>query len=480
MRPEVHALVSKKAKTLDERKKVIELRILGHYPASLQVLQATNQNVGPGSRTVRNSGAQPTRASAYGNKVLDWMALNLFRHWLGQSIAGEMSRRAPDGGLAFYSAIAEGQERYIDQVAREAFARHFPLSAKARTQFDRAVWEIKEAVKGYVGELVERKCQLEIGRWPVEWLVCAEVGSEDCPWVAEERERKEREGIFGVKNAESRIERIKEAEAKKGRKKNKHGDETMLQGMEGVEDGAREGWEMIQRKSKRAERKRSQAGTPIIGADGGASTPLDSTAGISGATEPTGIKPIDTAGLGFDDEEESDPDDDGRWGGNAFSSGTKKRKQSDKARADTSSSEGFGSKLAFGFDASTKAYNGKDQAIPAFDDGNGSVVDVTENQEIRASVERVDVDDDDEEGDSPAAKRQRRRSRSEKSTDRRSRFAERGIGGAAIGPDFFMEFDGKQAPESYVNANAAAAAGENGVEGLAMQLKAAIEGEEDE
>lgn len=196
MRPEVRSLVEKKAKTLDERKKVIELRILGHYPASLQVLQAMNQNVGPGSRTVRNSGAQPTRAAAYGNKVMDWMALNLFRHWLGQSIAGEMSRRAPDGGLAFYSAIAEGQERYIDQAEREAFARHFPFSAKARTQFDRALWEIKQAVKGYVGELVERKCQLEIDRWPLAWLVCTEVTREDCPWLAEEKERQEREEDF--------------------------------------------------------------------------------------------------------------------------------------------------------------------------------------------------------------------------------------------------------------------------------------------
>lgn len=186
---ELREICQTKFTELDERKKSSELKILGHYPASLQVMLSQNQNVGAGSRTIRGKGV-PTRASqAYGSQIMGWMALSLFRHWLGQSIAGDMSRRACDGGLAFYTAIAEAGEKYLNQGSREAFVRHFPLSAKARTQFDRAINDIKEEVKVYVTELVKKRCTLDVSRWPVTWLTCTEVSREDLPWVGEEEAR---------------------------------------------------------------------------------------------------------------------------------------------------------------------------------------------------------------------------------------------------------------------------------------------------
>lgn len=224
MKKDVRELAEAKAKDLDEHKKAVELRILGHYPAQLQVLLPQLQNVGAGSRTIRGAvNAAPTRQSAYSNRVMDWMALNLFRHWLGQSIAGEMSRRAADGGLAFYTAIAQGKETYLDQSARESFCRHFPLSAKARTQFDRAVWEIKEAVKGYVEQLTVSRCQLDTGKWPVEWLTCVEIRAEEMPWVEVEKMEKETENIFGVggEGMMTREERIEEEMGKEAKRRAK-------------------------------------------------------------------------------------------------------------------------------------------------------------------------------------------------------------------------------------------------------------------
>lgn len=273
----------------------------------------------------------------------------------------------------------------------------------------------------------------------------------------------------------SRVKKIKEAEAKKGKTKSKGSEEVILEDLEGFEGRAEEGWEMIQRKSKRAECKRGQAGTPMIGGEGGASTPLDVTAGSNSAIEPIGSKLTETAGLGLDDEEESDPRRRRQMGRQCLLKRIQQAQEEQQSNASSDSNPEVSTNLAFGFDASKQHYDSKAPVIPTSDDGNGSVIDVTENQDVRASIGKVDVDDDDDE-DNPATKRRRHRSRSEKSYDRRSKFAERnGTGGAAIAPAFFMEFDDKQAPESYANP----AAGKNCAKGLEMKLKAAIEGEDE-
>jgi len=109
--------------------------------------------------------------------------MNLFRHWLGQHMCGDLNRHAPDGGHAFYHALHKAGDAYIDRAAVESFTQYFPLSAKARSALEEQMGMLKEGVKPYVARLVENRSMLDVGRWPVGYLTCVEVEKGDVPWV---------------------------------------------------------------------------------------------------------------------------------------------------------------------------------------------------------------------------------------------------------------------------------------------------------
>lgn len=199
LRGPIRRLCERKHADLSDMKRAIELRIMGHYPSHLRRAHPAAQggssanalpNVTTGSRTLRGRGLT-TKISAYSADVLAWMALNLFRHWVGQHMCGDLNRGALDGGYAFYHALAAGGNAYIDHEAVERFVQVFPLSAKGRGQFVDQVGLIKEDVKVFVMELCKGRCMLDLGRWPVGYLTCVDVGKGDLPWVEGERRGRE-------------------------------------------------------------------------------------------------------------------------------------------------------------------------------------------------------------------------------------------------------------------------------------------------
>lgn len=157
MHPQIRTLCADKHKQLDEMKSAIELRIMGHYPLHLQRL-APGTGTGPGSTTLRGTG-NSVKTTRYQGDVLSWMALNLFRHWLGQHVCAEMNRKAADGGYVFYHALAAGGDKYVDHDAIENFTQYFPLSKKSRNAFEGHLGTLKEGVKPYVHALVQHKSQ---------------------------------------------------------------------------------------------------------------------------------------------------------------------------------------------------------------------------------------------------------------------------------------------------------------------------------
>lgn len=179
--PPTRALCQHKANALATLKRAVEMRLLGFYPAHLQRNAGTN--TAPGGTVTRLSGT-PTRSAAFAADILAWMALNLFRMWLGQQIAGDGGHAGPDGGAELYRCIAAGGEAYIGHDVVEAFARYFPMSARSRCLFMGELGVIKEAVAGKVAGLVESRCLLDVGKWPVRHLTCVEVADEELPWEA--------------------------------------------------------------------------------------------------------------------------------------------------------------------------------------------------------------------------------------------------------------------------------------------------------
>lgn len=174
----VRALCELKWKKLRDDKIDAERLIMGHYPSHLT--RPSQPNVGLGGQTILFQGN--TRMDVYASQIIAWMAMNLYRHWVGQHICADSTRHAEDEGYAFYVAVAAGGNAYLDVRAIEGFAQFFPMSRKARSSLDEQLGLMKEGVKGYVKELVRNRSMLDTKSFEIAHLTCVVVEKEEMPW----------------------------------------------------------------------------------------------------------------------------------------------------------------------------------------------------------------------------------------------------------------------------------------------------------
>jgi hypothetical protein len=129
----------------------------------------------------------PIRREEYAKDVLVWMALTFFRHWLSQRIISEKGSAAPDGGFELYSQIGQAGEAYMDKHVVNQFHTKFPMTKKAIHVLENHLLEIKECMKGLVEShgILASTCQLDIHRYPVDYITCAQLEKGDYPWVGE-------------------------------------------------------------------------------------------------------------------------------------------------------------------------------------------------------------------------------------------------------------------------------------------------------
>jgi len=111
------------------------------------------------------------------------MAMNLYRHWVGQHICADMARYAEDEGFAFYHAVATGGDAYLPGSSVEGFSQFFPLSSKARRSFELQMGFMKEGVKHYVANLVRNRSSLDTKSFAIAHLTCVKVEKHEMPWL---------------------------------------------------------------------------------------------------------------------------------------------------------------------------------------------------------------------------------------------------------------------------------------------------------
>ncbi|KAF2431326.1 hypothetical protein EJ08DRAFT_632188 [Tothia fuscella] len=157
----VRELCAAKAHELDERKKMVECRILKFYPHHMG----------------REVGAPPGNVSrmSYGNDIMDWIALGVFRHWFSSALALDRNRRAEDGGYWLYSRLAEGQNAYLTKQELQSFHERFPMTTRGENVLERHVNQLKEDVRPLVAELMKNESQLDCERFAVQYLTCVKV-----------------------------------------------------------------------------------------------------------------------------------------------------------------------------------------------------------------------------------------------------------------------------------------------------------------
>ncbi|KAL4877485.1 hypothetical protein BJY04DRAFT_127555 [Aspergillus karnatakaensis] len=120
------------------------------------------------------------------NNVFVWMALTFYQQWLCQSFLESRNYRAPDGGAAFYRAIAAGGDAYLSKIDQE-IAR-FPTvntsgtSTKGLKELEKNLNELKKGTKGLVSELLVNQAKYDpdiLGELP--YLTCCKFDDVQMP-----------------------------------------------------------------------------------------------------------------------------------------------------------------------------------------------------------------------------------------------------------------------------------------------------------
>jgi hypothetical protein len=167
--PGLRALIEKYHRALLQQCKNLELGVMSLYPGDIRLPVDD----------------LPIKREAYAKDILVWMALTFFRHWIGQRLIMEKGRHSLDCGYELYKQIGTAGEAYMDKSVINQFHTKFPMTKKAMNVCENHLLEIKECMKGVVDQhkILKSTCQLDVNRFPVNYLTCTDFKRQDFPWL---------------------------------------------------------------------------------------------------------------------------------------------------------------------------------------------------------------------------------------------------------------------------------------------------------
>ncbi|KAL6238050.1 hypothetical protein BDW75DRAFT_228234 [Aspergillus navahoensis] len=161
----IRTLCTQKLHELNIIKKVIELRIVNRLPRP------------------RSDSPRYRETSNY----FGWMALTFYQQWLCESFAEGRNYHAPDGGAAFYRAIAAGGDAYLSKLDQDI--SHFSTSSGANAgsnkglrELEKDLNELKKGMKRLVSDILINHAKYDpaiLGELP--YLTCCKVSEEEMP-----------------------------------------------------------------------------------------------------------------------------------------------------------------------------------------------------------------------------------------------------------------------------------------------------------
>lgn len=172
--PNLRALIEKYHRQLLTVCKNLELGVMSLYPGEMRLPVDD----------------LPIKREAYAKDILVWMALTFFRHWIGQRLIMEKGRHSLDCGYELYKQIGTAGEAYMDKSVINQFHTKFPMTKKAMNVLENHLLEIKECMKGVVDQhkILKSNTQLDVHRFPVNYLTCIDFKREDFPWLKDDAE----------------------------------------------------------------------------------------------------------------------------------------------------------------------------------------------------------------------------------------------------------------------------------------------------
>ncbi|KPI41421.1 uncharacterized protein AB675_8989 [Cyphellophora attinorum] len=187
--PDVRAIVEKKHDYSEQFKRVVELRIAGHYPRC----------------TWRKPENNPGREE-YAKEIYPWMASSFFRHWLMQQYFEGHSRHGPDGGYQFYHNLWKSGDAYLRHEDFMTYHEYFPMSRKACTILENAMMDIKDEVRGFVKDLVVNRTHIPAKE--LSYITCTQLEKGDFPWEIKDEAMQTPPAEYIERTPESDIESV--------------------------------------------------------------------------------------------------------------------------------------------------------------------------------------------------------------------------------------------------------------------------------
>ena len=165
--PEMQSICKVKIEELIKLKRNVNSQILGQYPEHIQ----------------REPESDEIGRASYSNDIMTWIAITVFRQYIGQAIARGLTVEAKDGGFEFYHELNSGGQAYLDRFMVRQFHYRFPMSSKGQIVVENHLSDLKEMIKPFIQEIVCNRSQLDINKYPVTYLTCLRVEKSDIPWI---------------------------------------------------------------------------------------------------------------------------------------------------------------------------------------------------------------------------------------------------------------------------------------------------------
>ncbi|KAL2868527.1 uncharacterized protein BJX67DRAFT_44392 [Aspergillus lucknowensis] len=128
----------------------------------------------------------PRARSGSTNNAFMWMALAFYQQWLCQSFVENRNYPAPDGGTAFYRAVAAGGDAYLNKIDQGIALFHSTESGSQNKnrlkELERDLNKLKKGIKDFVSDLLVNHAKYDpsiLGELP--YLTCCKVDEEEMP-----------------------------------------------------------------------------------------------------------------------------------------------------------------------------------------------------------------------------------------------------------------------------------------------------------
>lgn len=170
--PDSRERVTQMARRIVDRVKRITSLMLSYYPAGIM----REKSIGLVDKDMNSR-------NSYSNDILHWMALTVFRQWVGHQITSNNTYDGEDLGHDFMRRVSHGGRAYLADFDLEGWHELFPMSARGRHVIEMKLDEIKTHAIMWAHQFFQNKSKLDVHRFGRGYFTFQEPLTDRYPWI---------------------------------------------------------------------------------------------------------------------------------------------------------------------------------------------------------------------------------------------------------------------------------------------------------